>query len=52
MGDQKRARDLAAATLAAKPDFTIESYVATLPYQNPADGDHLAEGLHKAGLPS
>ncbi len=52
LSHETEASELANAALAAKPDFTIESYVAMMPYQNTADRDHLAEGLQKAGLPT
>jgi adenylate cyclase len=39
-------------SLRLKPDFSIESYLSVLPYENPIDRDHHREGLRKAGLPN
>ena len=44
-------RDVA-ETLRLKPDFSIESYMSSLPYEKPADRDHHREGMNKAGLPA
>jgi adenylate cyclase len=41
----------AAAVLRQRPDFTTSAFVAALPYADPADRDHFADGLRKAGLP-
>jgi adenylate cyclase len=41
----------AATVLRQRPDFTISEFVASMPYADPADRDHLADGLRKAGLP-
>ena len=49
--DQTAATELAAATLRLNPDFTVEQYMRTRTYQDPADAAHLAEGLRAAGLP-
>ncbi len=49
--DQTAATKLAAATLRLNPDFTVEQYMRTRTYQDPADAAHLAEGLRAAGLP-
>ncbi len=38
--------------LQREPAFTIENYLATLHYKQPADVEHLREGLVKAGLPN
>ena len=37
--------------LQRQPTFTVESFLRTLHYQQPADSDHVREGLLKAGLP-
>ena len=51
IGDQVRATELATAALRLNPDFTVDQYMRTRTYQNPADAAHLAEGLRSAGLP-
>ena len=50
-GDESAAKELAAQVLQLKPDFSAESYVASLPYQISDDRDHHREGLRLAGLP-
>ena len=37
--------------LRKKPDFSIRAYAKQEPYKNPADRDHLLEGMRRAGLP-
>ncbi len=32
------------------PDYSLEHRRQTLPYKDPADFDHIVEGIHKAGL--
>ena len=49
--DQACATELATAALRLNPDFTVDQYIKTRTYQNPADAAHLAEGLRAAGLP-
>jgi adenylate cyclase len=49
--DQACATELATATLRLNPDFTVDQYMKTRTYQDPADAAHLAEGLRAAGLP-
>ncbi len=34
-----------------EPAFAAQTFVGTLHYRNPADGEHVREGLLKAGLP-
>jgi adenylate cyclase len=34
-----------------EPAFAAQAFVATLHYRNPTDGEHVREGLLKAGLP-
>jgi adenylate cyclase len=51
LGRTDEAKAQAALVLQLKPDFTVGNYVASLPYANQSDRDHLAEGLGKAGLP-
>lgn len=34
-----------------EPAFTAQTFIATLHYRNSADGEHVREGLLKAGLP-
>lgn len=51
MGKDAEAKEQAAAALRLKPDFTIESYLLTLPFRAATDRSHLVNGLRKAGLP-
>jgi adenylate cyclase len=51
LGRDAEARELAAATLALKPDFGVELFVNELFYREASDRSHLEEGLRKAGLP-
>lgn len=51
IGDQVCATELATAALRLNPEFSVEKYVQSRPYQIPADAAHLAEGLRAAGLP-
>ena len=50
-GNDREAAKQTAETLRLNPDFSSESYVASLSYQNPADREHLRGGLRRAGLP-
>ncbi len=52
IGDQVCATELATAALRLNPDFTVDQYMQTRTYQDPADAAHLAEGLRAAGLPA
>ncbi len=52
IGDQVCATELATAALRLNPDFTVDQYMRTRTYQDPADAAHLAEGLRAAGLPA
>jgi adenylate cyclase len=50
----KRTRETgthARATLAGRPEFTVEWFASTVPYKHEDDLGHLIAGLHKAGLP-
>ena len=49
-GDTDEARAQAAALREADPGFTVEPYVASLPYREDGDRQRLREGLEKAGL--
>ncbi len=51
VGDLTAAAAHARAVLQRQPTFTVEGYLGTLHYQQPADAAHLREGLRKAGLP-
>ena len=51
IGDQVSATELATAALRLNTDFTVDQYMQTRTYQDPADAAHLAEGLRAAGLP-
>ena len=46
-----RARHCAAEVLRLAPDFSLTRFATKEPYKNPADREHLIEGLRKAGLP-
>jgi adenylate cyclase len=46
------AQDQAAAVLRLRPTFSIDRYLSVLSYREPADRDHLKDGLTKAGLPA
>jgi adenylate cyclase len=52
IGDQVCANESAAAALQLNPDFSVDQYMRTRTYQNPADAAHLAEGMREAGLPA
>jgi adenylate cyclase len=51
LGSVEEARIHASEVLRLKPDFSLEAYIATTPYKNQEDREHLGEGLQKAGLP-
>jgi adenylate cyclase len=46
-----RSRHCAAEVVRLSPDFSLTRYATKEPYKNPADREHLMEGLRKAGLP-
>jgi tetratricopeptide (TPR) repeat protein len=50
-GRLEQARAAAKEFLAANPNFSIKGLAEIEPYENPADWEHYAEGLRKAGLP-
>jgi adenylate cyclase len=50
-GDDDEAAKQREETLRLNPDFAIEKYIASLPYRNTADREHLRDGLQTAGLP-
>ena len=50
-GNDQGTRSHTRAVLELKEDFTVESYVTTLPYKDAADPEHCRDGLLKAGLP-
>jgi adenylate cyclase len=52
IGDQVCANESVAAALRLNPDFSVDQYMRTRTYQNPADAAHLAEGMREAGLPA
>jgi adenylate cyclase len=52
LGNDEEAKAQAAAVLRTKPDFSVASYLESLPYKNQADRQHHREGLLKAGLPA
>ncbi len=45
------ASDEVAAHFDAGPDSWRQFWATAMPFSNPADLEHLFEGLHKAGLP-
>ena len=51
MGIDHESAKQKAETLRLNPDFSTETYIASLPYKNAADREQLRESLHKAGLP-
>ena len=51
MGDDTAAEAHAAKVLRRDPEFTVQSYLATVHYKNQSDLDHHREALQKAGLP-
>jgi adenylate cyclase len=51
LGREEDARAAVAEYLKLTPDFTIARHLEMMPFQNPADREHYAEGLRKAGLP-
>ena len=51
LGNRTAAGAHAREVLQREPAFTAQAFVGTLHYRNPADGDHVREGLLKAGLP-
>jgi adenylate cyclase len=51
LGDMAAARDEAAEVLRLKENFSIEGYLANLPYREEADLEHHRQGLQLAGLP-
>ena len=50
-GNDQSAQSHTQAVLGLKEDFTVESFVASLPYKDVADREHCREGMLKAGLP-
>jgi adenylate cyclase len=52
LGNRTAATAHAHEVLQREPTFTIQKYLETLHYQQPADIEHLREGLVKAGLPA
>ena len=51
LGNRTAAGAHAREVLQREPAFTAQAFVGTLHYRNPTDGDHVREGLLKAGLP-
>ena len=51
LGRIEEAKTQAAEILRLKPDFSMKWIIAMEPYKNPADLEHLLDGLRKAGLP-
>jgi adenylate cyclase len=51
IGNDEEAKAHAAEVLRMKPDFSVASYLESLPYKNQTDRQHYRDGLLKAGLP-
>ena len=51
LGNRTAAAAHAREVLQQQPNFTVQSYLATLHYRQPSDNEHLRDGLLKAGLP-
>jgi adenylate cyclase len=51
LGNGTAAAAHAREVLQRQPTFTVDGFLETLHYQQPADSDHVREGLAKAGLP-
>jgi adenylate cyclase len=51
LGETDEARQVWDEMLAINPDYSLEQKARVLPYKNPADWQHIVEGLAKAGLP-
>jgi hypothetical protein len=51
LGNRTAAGARAREVLQREPAFTAQAVVGTLHYRNPTDGEHVREGLMKAGLP-
>ncbi len=51
LGRDQEAQAEVVEVLRKRPDFSIRAYAKQEPYKNPADRDHLLEGMRKAGLP-
>jgi adenylate cyclase len=51
LGNSTAAGAHAREVLQRQPTFSIEGFLGTLHYQQPADSEHVREGLRKAGLP-
>ena len=50
-GREKEALKEGTEVLRISPNFTVESYMRNIHYKIPSDGDRVAQGLRKAGLP-
>ena len=51
LGNRTAAHAHAHEVLQREPAFTAQAFAGTLHYRDPADGEHVREGLLKAGLP-
>ena len=51
IGTDHEAAKQKAETLGLNPNFSTAAYIASLPYKNASDREHLRDSLHKAGLP-
>ena len=51
LGDRTAASAHAREVLAREPSFTARTFLSMLHYRQPSDGEHVREGLVKAGLP-
>ncbi len=51
LGETEAARQVWGELLAINPDYDLERHLGKLPFHNPADRQHVRDGLAKAGLP-
>jgi DNA-binding SARP family transcriptional activator/tetratricopeptide (TPR) repeat protein len=51
LGRSQEAAVVLQRLVAIEPDFTVERFVASAPFEREIDRDHYAEGLRRAGVP-
>jgi adenylate cyclase len=52
LGEHEEARRVWQELKAVNPSYSFEEHLARLPFQNPADGERIREGLRLSNLPS